>query len=210
MEKLIHTEESKSNSQKSVTMNGNVHHITENNVSSDDDHSSANDQAASQNSLVNGVADGHESQAAAAADTSPTTDKPPDGSDAPQIVLTDDGGLSQTLTSSEDNSGTFPKAAVIEEESLQASDAHSDQISTEGNGQVPVTSDTAVAPLQIDTGSADCSGVTSEPASASLASPRSPTKKKSFWAKLAIIFKPWKWKRKKRSKKLESKAVGMF
>lgn len=40
-------------------------------------------------------------------------------------------------------------------------------------------------------------------------SPKSPTtKKKNFWQKLARIFKPWKWRRKKRSKKLELQAVG--
>jgi len=50
---------------------------------------------------------------------------------------------------------------------------------------------------------------TEEAAASALNPPMSPTKKKSFWSKLAIIFKPWKWKRKKRSKKLEQKAVGM-
>ena len=39
-------------------------------------------------------------------------------------------------------------------------------------------------------------------------SPTTATKKKNFWQKLARIFKPWKWRRKKRSKKLEQQAVG--
>lgn len=36
----------------------------------------------------------------------------------------------------------------------------------------------------------------------------SPTKKKSFWSKLARIFQPWKWKRKKKSKKMEESVNG--
>lgn len=40
--------------------------------------------------------------------------------------------------------------------------------------------------------------------------PASPTKKKSFWARLAIIFKPWKWRRKKKSKKMQEKVDGKY
>lgn len=39
-------------------------------------------------------------------------------------------------------------------------------------------------------------------------SPASPAKKKSFWSKLSRIFKPWKWRRKKKSKKFEQNATG--
>ena len=54
----------------------------------------------------------------------------------------------------------------------------------------------------------------SEPASSTLNSPSNkspPTERKSRFATLSRIFKPWKWKRRKKpSEKIEAKAVGEY
>ncbi|XP_067935371.1 phosphatase and actin regulator 2-like isoform X2 [Watersipora subatra] len=116
-------------------------------------------------------------------------------------------GNDSGATPDSQDSTTFPHETVI-------SDSSSDQIdsinSSEENGQVSSvsTDESSDRPLHIDCSSLVSSDCNTEPASVSTTtSPKSPTKKKGFWAKFSVIFKPWKWKRRKRSKKLETKAV---
>lgn len=157
----------------------------------------------------------------------------------PQIVVTEEDGVTtQTLaTDSNDTAHTFPDEPVISDAEsstpVEVSDHHTshvavtapdvasdnaaDQIqltkSFDENGQVPVGSfnEQNNSSLTLELGS-NSSGSNADNFSTptSPTSPKSPSKKKSFWSRLSIIFKPWKWRRKKRSKNLEQKAVGMF
>lgn len=145
----------------------------------------------------------------------------------PKIILTEESDDSQTVAVSEDDENTFPEVSVISNEpavpATEPDNVNDDQTHTvnavTANGQISTTSansNSLATSSVVETDGSDqndsstvTEGVSGTP-STSPTSPSSMTKKRGFWAKFAIIFKPWKWRRKKRSKKLEKSAVGMY
>lgn len=143
------------------------------------------------------------------------------------IIATEDGN-NQSVPVTETEVQTFPEPSVITDQVPTLSTPvepvlNTDQITSDAdshtseNGLIPVVQvngiDTGSSePLHINTTSSDelVAGSATSTASATtpVSPPMSPSKKKGFWSRLSIIFKPWKWRRRKRSKHLEAKAVG--
>lgn len=134
-----------------------------------------------------------------------------DGHSIPQSTVID-----ESPTALPDINANEPTSANISDSELLSNDSsvveltntvsHDENIMPAAEATVS-SSDSVDAGLPSPTSDSTSNANNSQPEPIP-ASQASPTKKKSFWARLALIFKPWKWRRKKKSKKMQEKVDG--